>query len=855
MKKYFNIKDIIVSSLFLVFTLWLLISKMPVSYVNLAIEYESQLDNDTAVIYLDTGNGFVSEDSIVSNSNEKTFNFYIDEDYYHIENFGIQVNNEDIKINKILISSRNKVLVSFSEDNINGNLSDSNSNIIKLSQQFVDEYNKACSNDYRLKFQIVIPVAVLYLIFMLRKIVKYMYKKSGYKSIITLSLILIYCISTLYLFNNLSESTMRKSLNIPSTGITEVIDEDEVYKQSFKGDKDIIGISLCFGTNMSSVDGTYLLSIYNNDKLVYSTEIYGDKIEDNSYYDVEIEDFIFEDNVDYYFTIKALSNSENDKLIIWTGEGSYYSQGELYEGSSELSNDMTFELIVRGPNRFLTVFIPFTIFYLLVIVSAFYEKVRINPKKLILAIYICAFIFSGFKMFFYLNYSQVDQYDELAHISYVAYLEENDDVIIPNFSDIKILMKYTTQEQEDPYSNVTRTGVYSGNYEGKFTEAINYLGHPPLYYHIMKLTDSVNIDGDKVTVNLTRMRVCNIFIVLACIFLMFYIGYTRISKKPYLHLLFALIINSVHMLLYEGASVNNDNLTLVGVTIFILGALRYSEKKYNFKTYLIVAVGIVLTVLSKLTAGAIIVIAALILVIWNCIVEKNMKSIFNKQFFITLPIYLLGMSYFVYVFFTEGTLQPSLSTYGAEQFTNNTLVYVKPHLRTQLSFGEFFKSFWNGFFAQWTAGVPGFVARKSIFTITRIGTFLFWVIPLAIFTKYIRKNGDNKLRVYLPLIIGTGVALILQFNRGFKDFYFISGHASRQSRYYVCLTLMFALIIIFILETWMNRKGNEFNIEYGDKKIIITKESIVITICIIYSSLLFFEGFIQCIINNSHYLL
>lgn len=681
-----------------------------------------------------------------------------------------------------------------------------------------------------------------------------MKKYFNIKNIIILLLVVLYCSISLYLSNNLSESTVRKSFNIPLTGTTQTINENEVYKQTFKGDKDIIGISLCFGTNMSSVNGTYLLSIYdNNDKLVYSSQIYGDKIEDNRYYDVNIENFVFEDNINYYFTIKAIDNAENDNLIVWTGDGQYYSEGALYENSNELGNDMIFEIITKGPNRFFIVFIPFSIFYFLIIASIFYKKLNVTPERLILAIYICAFIFAGFKMFFYLNYSKVDQYDELAHISYVAYLEENNDVIIPKFSDVKILMKYTDQEQENPYSNVTRTGVYSGNYEGKFTEAINYLGHPPLYYHIMKLTNSVHINGDKVVVNLTRMRVVNIFMILSCVFLMFYIGYTRISKKPYLHLLFALIINSVHMLLYEGASVNNDNLTAVGITVFILGILRYSEKKYNFKTYFIVALGIVITVLSKLSAGSIVVIAALILVIWNCINEKNVKSIFNKQFFITLPVYLFGLSYFIYIFFTEGTFQPSLSTYGAEQFVNNTLVYVQPHLREKLSYVEFFKSFWGGFFAQWTAGVPGFSQRKSIFTITRIGTILFWVIPLFMFTKYIRKNGDNKVKAYISLIIGTIVALILQFNRGFKDFYYISGHVSRQSRYYVCLTLMFALIIIFILETWMN--SLKCSLEYENKKINISRENIIIVICTIYSSILFFEGFIQCIINNSNYLL
>ena len=59
-------------------------------------------------------------------------------------------------------------------------------------------------------------------------------------------------------------------------------------------------------------------------------------------------------------------------------------------------------------------------------------------------------------MFFYLNYSKVDIYDELAHISYVAYLEENDNVIIPKFSDIKILMKYNEEEKQQAKENLQK---------------------------------------------------------------------------------------------------------------------------------------------------------------------------------------------------------------------------------------------------------------------------------------------------------------------------------------------------------------------------------------------------------------
>ena len=57
------------------------------------------------------------------------------------------------------------------------------------------------------------------------------------------------------------------------------------------------------------------------------------------------------------------------------------------------------------------------------------------------------------------------------------------------------------------------------------------------------------------------------------------------------------------------------------------------EEKRNYATYFLIAGGLVIAVLSKVTAGMLIGLTAIIYVIWYCIKHKSIKLICCKQFF------------------------------------------------------------------------------------------------------------------------------------------------------------------------------------------------------------------------------
>ena len=94
-------------------------------------------------------------------------------------------------------------------------------------------------------------------------------------------------------------------------------------------------------------------------------------------------------------------------------------------------------------------------------------------------------------------------------------------------------------------------------------------------------------------------------------------------RIPILHMLYGLILISAPNMIYVISGVSNDALTMPAVAIFMLGIIRFYEKKYNILTYFVIAAGINLSLLSKLTTGMIVCIIALGIVLFTFFKEKK----------------------------------------------------------------------------------------------------------------------------------------------------------------------------------------------------------------------------------------
>ncbi len=473
-----------------------------------------------------------------------------------------------------------------------------------------------------------------------------------------------------------------------------------------------------------------------------------------------------------------------------------------------------------------------TISYILlwvVIILSCYKELRINSKIIVRALYVIMICYTVFQGLFYMKYIQ-DTPDEIAHISYIAYLEESNK-IIPDYKEMNLL-----------------NDKVSGSYFNKGT--INYLGHPPLYYQIMRLCRGITAtDSGNFIIHEFRLRVFSFAIAMIGVLILFYIGYTRIDKKiPSLHMLYISIIIGVPMYVFNISGVNNDTLTLVASAIWFLGILRFTEEKRDLGTYFLIAIGIVLATFGKLTAGLLLGMASVLFIFWYMIKNKDIKVLLNKKFVLTLPIYIVVAVYFVYIYMKYGSFQPSLQVLDFDYFKSTTF-YTNFADRAIMSSQKYFKYYWSHFFSSWTSVATHargtLVKYANYFAMHRIIYILILFAPIIL--VFIKKT--KKVMALLSLYVTFVFVALLQYNSAYNAFMFKSGYLGGfGSRYYLCILGILSYSIVYILQSLYNKKKTDEIMDLEcleeSKSIFYPYRSFVNSICIVLSVLLLYSSFI-----------
>ena len=411
-----------------------------------------------------------------------------------------------------------------------------------------------------------------------------------------------------------------------------------------------------------------------------------------------------------------------------------------------------------------------------------------SPKsRLIIGIYGLLLLFFIGKMTFYSLY--VGHFpDEMEHISYIAYLE-TEHRLIPDFADMKILMREGSTDTALNASN-----DFSGRFQ--FGSSVNYLGHPPLYYQIMRLAAGVQTDGGSIIIHIVRLHVCSMLLAILAMLLIFYIGWSRIGPRPILHLLYGVICVSVPMLAYDSAGINNDTLAMLAVPLFLLGLLRFAEKRRGFPTYLLIATGVFTSLMAKLTAGMMICAALAIVFLLTVCRERSARFLLSRGFLLTLPIYALTAAYYVAVYRQTGSIQPTLRLLSPAQFYASAF-YVQPALRKSYGFFGYTRYFlymlsvsWTGIFSH-----VRYIKTSPPFAPDTIALMSLWVLPPAfLLLRYRRSEIPARLRVLLALYIGTFFTVVMQYAHAYLEFRNISGYlGGASSRYYLCIIPVLAL--------------------------------------------------------------
>lgn len=418
---------------------------------------------------------------------------------------------------------------------------------------------------------------------------------------------------------------------------------------------------------------------------------------------------------------------------------------------------------------------------LLIAISNCVQKLSVGKRKLTcIANYIFAAFFTIGQFAIYLKYYSHSN-DEMGHLSYVAY-ERVHNQLVPRFEDIRI------------YSDaVNPTGHISLSDAVQF----NQLGHPPLYYLIMSHMPGITNVGPEVTYHLGLLRCESFALGFAGILLCFYLGYTRIPKIPLLHLLYALVIVSPPNLVFIMSGLNNDTLAFTCVTIFVLGCVRFIERRYTLSTFLLVAVGIASTLLTKLTAGMIVCSVALLVVVYSLLREHATKSILRKEFIWSLPVYALPVAYYATLITRYGTVQPSYQKLALSEYLSGPF-YTPIAKRLDMSLSQYLVYYWTNFVHSWCA-IP-YASDIQRPTLTAFGLDSIAITCVLLLPLILVVCAKGRLSKYIALgVAGTWLVMLYQFWSALNGFYQNGYAGAFQSRYYLCAIAIFAFAIIALI--------------------------------------------------------
>ena len=420
----------------------------------------------------------------------------------------------------------------------------------------------------------------------------------------------------------------------------------------------------------------------------------------------------------------------------------------------------------------------------LIVFALLSGKSRLGEKRAVLAIYFLLFAFAAFKMWYYAAHVGQSP-DEKEHVAYIAYLEESGKVI-PEFAD----MRQLDTQNDFVYQGGTNTF--------RFGRETNYLGHPPLYYHMMRLSGGVSVDGaGNIRVDYARLRGTSALMALAALSLWFYIGYRWLDRRhPLQHLLYGTAMVCVPMLCFGGAGVSNDTLTFLGGALAVFGMLRFVREERDWKTYWTIALGVAFTLLGKVTAGAMTVLAIWAYLIWELWTRRKPKEIFKAAFWPTVAVYALVIAYFVIIYRQVGSLQPSYQILDYEGYTQSW-AYTPFEDRASYSVGEYVIHYLSMFFYTWSGWCTSFF---SIYK-TALSDVVLWLVPAALWLVPFLLFGRNmhmekaEKRFLQMTYVSVLFVFLLQFKNAYDGFFFKSGYlGGMQSRYYLCLLGVFAYV-------------------------------------------------------------
>lgn len=530
----------------------------------------------------------------------------------------------------------------------------------------------------------------------------------------------------------------------------------------------------------------------------------------------------------------VLSNDlKNSSIFIMSNKSdaeNYGADAQLSIAGIESEYNLSYVEINTTKDTNYYLMITITIIFVWILLCLLENK-RIKQSYIIISIYLLALIFNIYKGSFYINY--LGRFpDEEAHIGYLAYVHENDN-LIPEFEKIKLVNNCVDQNYERVCD------IYE--------ESVSYLGHPPLYYKILDSFNIITVSDEKVSVNIYALRFVNLIMSNFALAIYFYLGYKLLNKNKTLNLFFAISCVSIPLMSYLSGAITNDNLSFVASAVFFLGAYKFLNKE-SFISYLLIAIGIACGMLAKITTGMMLSLCAFGFIVYKIVKEKSLKCILRKEFLLTMPIYLLVCAYFLIVYSRYGTFQPSQRLLN-EEFFKTTIFYVEESARVPWNRWEHAIHYWKSFRATWT-GIFSHVKVLKGFDIFTLDSFAISAIMyLPILYLFSRNEKDYKKgmkKVFLKIaLIAIYITMVIQFIKVSNDFQITGYTGGYQTRYYLCVAPVLALSTTLIFK---NIKNN-FSLSSNNEMLKLADYLIYLLIL-----LMLYGDFIYLLINCTEFL-
>lgn len=382
-------------------------------------------------------------------------------------------------------------------------------------------------------------------------------------------------------------------------------------------------------------------------------------------------------------------------------------------------------------------------------------------------------------------------WDEGAHLSFLTSLELDPETIVPDYATSQLSKEDKSMKILDQENDL------SGPFGFEESAVYNYQVHPPLYYHILRLMGGIKKVGhSKVEINYTKVLFHSQLIAYLSIALWFLIGFLYIKKKLVYHVLYAGALTGFVPLLYASAQVNNDMLTLIASALVVFALARFVDHKYDFWGYTSLAVGLSVALLTKMTAGAGLVMASLLFLIWQ-LKKKNYRIIHNRWFYLTMVIYLIPIIYYLKMYQIYHSFMPSYQSLHAEEFYQSYFYTPLEQRQEIMNMTDFLGWFIKNLFFTYQP----LLEQQSDTTlyINAVWVFLYGTMFNLFFAAaFIRaKIYEKKWNVIRVCSMGAWFFLINLFLNTFKRYYADGYLGGVQSRYFSYFFPLMAIVLVW----------------------------------------------------------